>query len=47
MSSNYMQEAIKHDWKNRDYIEGVSLSILKIAEFLNRFGKLLMLLGFL
>jgi hypothetical protein len=36
---NYMQEVIKSDWQNRDYIEGVSLSILKIAEFLNRFGK--------
>jgi hypothetical protein len=39
MSSNYMQEAIKQDWENRDYIESVSLNILKIAEFLNKFGK--------
>ena len=40
MSSNYLQEAIKQDWDNRDYIEGISISILKIAEFLNKFGTL-------
>lgn len=39
-----MQEAIKQDWENRDYIESISLNILKIAEFLNKFGMLLLLL---
>ncbi|KAL0485483.1 BRICK1 [Acrasis kona] len=38
-ANNHMQEAIKNDWQNRDYVEGVSLSILKIAEFLNRFEQ--------
>jgi uncharacterized protein len=34
-----IHEVIKADWENRDYIEGISLSILKIAEFLNKFEQ--------
>lgn len=33
-----MQEAVQQDWKNREYIETISLYILKVAEFLNKFG---------
>lgn len=35
--SNLTQQ-IQEDWTNRNEIEKVSLSILQIAEFLNKFG---------
>jgi hypothetical protein len=37
-SSSYMQEAIQRDWQNRNYVEEISISIGRIAEFLNGFG---------
>lgn len=35
---NFLQQSIVEDWKNRESIEQVSQNILKIAEFLNKFG---------
>ena len=31
--------AIQRDWDNRDFTQGIQLNILKITQFLNRFGK--------
>ncbi|KAL9653910.1 hypothetical protein ABK040_012968 [Willaertia magna] len=38
-SGNFMITATKDDWKNRDYIEDISLCILQVTEFLNKFEK--------
>lgn len=38
MSSDIIPN-IQQDWKERDNINSISLSIQKIAEFLNKFGK--------
>ena len=34
-----VQIAIQQDWANREYIEVITCSIKKIADFLNSFGK--------
>ena len=31
--------AIQRDWDNRDFTQGIQLNILKITQFLNRFGE--------
>lgn len=36
-----VQREIHQDWANREYIEVITSSIKKIADFLNSFGKLL------
>ncbi|KAG2377864.1 hypothetical protein C9374_008949 [Naegleria lovaniensis] len=36
---SFMVTATKEDWKTRDYIEDVSLCILQVTEFLNKFEK--------
>lgn len=35
-----VQREIHQDWANREYIEVITSSIKKIADFLNSFGKL-------
>ena len=35
-----VQLQIQQDWANREYIEVITCSIKKIADFLNSFGKL-------
>lgn len=37
-----VQREIHQDWANREYIEVITSSIKKIADFLNSFGKLLL-----
>lgn len=37
-----VQREIHQDWANREYIEVITSSIKKIADFLNSFGKYLM-----
>jgi len=37
-SGNFMVQATKDDWKTRDYVEDVSLCLLQVTEFLNKFG---------
>lgn len=34
-----VQREIHQDWANREYIEVITSSIKKIADFLNSFGK--------
>ena len=34
-----VQLQIQQDWANREYIEVITCSIKKIADFLNSFGK--------
>ena len=34
-----IQRQIQQDWANREYIEVITCSIKKIADFLNSFGK--------
>lgn len=34
-----MQREIHQDWANREYIEVITSSIKKIADFLNSFGQ--------
>lgn len=36
-----VQREIHQDWANREYIEVITSSIKKIADFLNSFGKYL------
>lgn len=36
-----VQREIHQDWANREYIEVITSSIKKIADFLNSFGKIL------
>jgi hypothetical protein len=36
--------SINKDWSNRDFTEGIKLNILKITDFLNRFGNIFSLL---
>lgn len=36
-----VQREIHQDWANREYIEVITSSIKKIADFLNSFGELL------
>jgi hypothetical protein len=31
--------AIQRDWDNRDFTQGIQLNILKIVQFLNKFGE--------
>ena len=38
---NAIQKPIQQDWANREYIEVITCSIKKIADFLNSFGKVL------
>jgi hypothetical protein len=38
---NAIQKPIQQDWANREYIEVITCSIKKIADFLNSFGKIL------
>uniref|UniRef100_A0A8C1NBD3 Protein BRICK1 n=1 Tax=Cyprinus carpio TaxID=7962 RepID=A0A8C1NBD3_CYPCA len=38
-----VQREIHQDWANREYIEVITSSIKKIADFLNSFGKKLRL----
>jgi hypothetical protein len=33
------KEGVIQDWKNREQIEKVSLLVLKLGEFLNKFGR--------
>lgn len=33
------QKQIQQDWANREYIEVITISIKKITDFLNSFGK--------
>uniref|UniRef100_A0A671T9Z9 BRICK1 subunit of SCAR/WAVE actin nucleating complex n=1 Tax=Sinocyclocheilus anshuiensis TaxID=1608454 RepID=A0A671T9Z9_9TELE len=35
-----VQREIHQDWANREYIEVITSSIKKIADFLNSFGKM-------
>lgn len=35
-----VQREIHQDWANREYIEVITSSIKKIADFLNSFGKI-------
>lgn len=35
-----VQKQIQQDWVNREYIEIITISIKKITDFLNSFGKL-------
>lgn len=35
-----IQKQIQQDWQNREYIEVITISIKKITDFLNSFGKL-------
>lgn len=35
-----IQKQIQQDWANREYIEVITISIKKITDFLNSFGKL-------
>ena len=37
-----VQREIHQDWANREYIEVITSSIKKIADFLNSFGKYLL-----
>jgi uncharacterized protein len=39
MSSIHLSESVQGDWKNRESIEKVSLYILRITEFLNKFEQ--------
>lgn len=34
-----IQKQIQQDWANREYIEVITVSIKKITDFLNSFGK--------
>lgn len=34
-----IQKQIQQDWVNREYIEIITISIKKITDFLNSFGK--------
>lgn len=34
-----IQKQIQQDWANREYIEVITISIKKITDFLNSFGK--------
>ena len=34
-----VQRQIQQDWANREYIEVITCSIKRIADFLNSFGK--------
>lgn len=34
-----VQKQIQQDWANREYIEVITVSIKKITDFLNSFGK--------
>lgn len=38
-----IQKQIQQDWANREYVEIITASIKKIADFLNSFGKNLLL----
>lgn len=38
-----IQKQIHQDWANREYIEVITTSIKRITDFLNSFGKLLLL----
>ena len=38
-----VQRQIQQDWAHREYIELITCSIKKIADFLNSFGKILRL----
>lgn len=40
-----VQREIHQDWANREYIEVITSSIKKIADFLNSFGKNLAMAG--
>uniref|UniRef100_A0AAZ3QWF8 Uncharacterized protein n=1 Tax=Oncorhynchus tshawytscha TaxID=74940 RepID=A0AAZ3QWF8_ONCTS len=42
-----VQREIHQDWANREYIEVITSSIKKIADFLNSFGKLYPMHSFL
>lgn len=35
-----VQKQIQQDWVNREYIEIITISIKKITDFLNSFGRL-------
>lgn len=35
-----VQKQIQQDWANREYIEVITVSIKKITDFLNSFGKM-------
>ena len=35
-----IQKQIQQDWANREYVEIITASIKKIADFLNSFGKI-------
>lgn len=39
-----IQKQIQQDWVNREYIEIITISIKKITDFLNSFGKSLFML---
>lgn len=38
-----LQQVIQQDWANREYIEVITVSIKKITDFLNSFGKIIRL----
>jgi uncharacterized protein len=38
-----IQKQIQQDWANREYIEVITGSIKKIADFLNSFGETLII----
>ena len=42
--SSTVQKQIQQDWENREFIEIVSEGIKKIAEFLNDFGELFLII---